>query len=322
MKISLHEPAHVIAFTVSLGIAAFLASALWGAFFIVALPMDDDAITNVIEIERGENRYGVVQTERRPIEFKNPIEQSKYYHNVRMRDRNSYWVYGQMIVGGLFGLFVFYILPKWRNTLESHHDTTETVCTGAILGVMAVLIVPIVLSWILPAPVKWFPQVITDIARTREKEALTHLGIGGFSVDTPMVAERRKQDQAVKAKVVAEMRKRAEKGDVHQQFVLGSIYHNGELVPKDSAEAVKWYRLAAEQGHFVAQCNLGVMYANGEGVPKDLVQAQVWYNIAGRISEEFAKKYKAEVFEKMTSEQKAEAMKLASELFAKLPKGK
>ena len=34
-------------------------------------------------------------------------------------------------------------------------------------------------------------------------------------------------------------------------------------------------RLAADQGH--AKYNLGVMYANGEGVPEDDAEAVRWY---------------------------------------------
>ena len=46
------------------------------------------------------------------------------------------------------------------------------------------------------------------------------------------------------------------------------MYANGEGVPEDDAEAVRWYRLAAEQGYAMAQSFLGAMYANGEGVPE------------------------------------------------------
>ena len=44
----------------------------------------------------------------------------------------------------------------------------------------------------------------------------------------------------------------------------GLMYDNGEGVPQDDAEAVRWYRLAAEQGNASAQYNLGLMYANGK----------------------------------------------------------
>ena len=62
------------------------------------------------------------------------------------------------------------------------------------------------------------------------------------------------------------------------------------------------------------------MYDTGTGVPKDLVQAHVWFNIAGANSHEDAKKLLAIVEKDMTAEQKAEAMKLARELFERLPK--
>ena len=44
------------------------------------------------------------------------------------------------------------------------------------------------------------------------------------------------------------------------QYNLGVMYDNGDGVPQDYKEAVKWYRLAAEQGDASAQYNLGLMY--------------------------------------------------------------
>ena len=38
-----------------------------------------------------------------------------------------------------------------------------------------------------------------------------------------------------------------------------------------------WYRLAAEQGHAAAQFSLGNMYDEGEGVPEDAAEAVRWY---------------------------------------------
>jgi TPR repeat protein len=43
---------------------------------------------------------------------------------------------------------------------------------------------------------------------------------------------------------------------------------------------VRWYRLAAYQGQANAQNALGVMYQNGEGVPQDYVEAVRWYRLA------------------------------------------
>ena len=75
-------------------------------------------------------------------------------------------------------------------------------------------------------------------------------------------------------------RKAAEQGVASAQLNLGVKYDNGDGVLKDSAEAVKWYRKAAEQGDAMAEYNLGVTYANGNGVPKDSAEAVKWYRKA------------------------------------------
>jgi len=51
------------------------------------------------------------------------------------------------------------------------------------------------------------------------------------------------------------------------------MYAVAHGVPRDDAEAVKWYRMAAEQGHAGAQNILGCMYYKGEGVPQDNAEA-------------------------------------------------
>jgi TPR repeat protein len=96
----------------------------------------------------------------------------------------------------------------------------------------------------------------------------------------------------------------------------------GLLASAVFAEDLAETRKKAEQGDANAQSNLGVMYDNGTGAPKDLVQAHMWWNIAGAKGNEGAKDFLALVQQEMTSEQYTNAMKLARELFAKLPKKK
>ncbi len=81
------------------------------------------------------------------------------------------------------------------------------------------------------------------------------------------------------------LRALAEQGDATAQYTLGNMYADGEGVPEDLVEAVRWYRLAAEQGGAEAQYNLGVlylgiMYEDGRGVPEDLVEAVRWFRLA------------------------------------------
>ena len=68
-----------------------------------------------------------------------------------------------------------------------------------------------------------------------------------------------------------------EQGNAEAQFNLGVMYDNGEGVPQDDAEDVKWYRMAAQQGNARAQCNLGVKYDTGKGVPQDDAEAVKWF---------------------------------------------
>ncbi len=72
----------------------------------------------------------------------------------------------------------------------------------------------------------------------------------------------------------------AEQGDARAQARLGTMYMNGEGVPKNAEEGVRWYREAAAQGFMDAQVNLGTAYARGEGVPKDDAVAARWYRMA------------------------------------------
>src|ERR1035437_1682335 len=72
--------------------------------------------------------------------------------------------------------------------------------------------------------------------------------------------------------------KEAEKGDVHNQILVGECYEyemNG--VKKDLVEALKWYRKAADQGDASAQLMVGDYYELGKGVNKDTTEAIKWY---------------------------------------------
>lgn len=90
------------------------------------------------------------------------------------------------------------------------------------------------------------------------------------------------------ALALKEFKKAAEQGDASAQVGLGVMYHNGQGVPQDDAQAVVWYKKAAEQGHASAQFNLGVMYGKGEGVPQDDSQAVVWYKKAAEQGDAIA----------------------------------
>ena len=110
----------------------------------------------------------------------------------------------------------------------------------------------------------------------------------------------------------------AEQGNADAQFILGQMYNTGRGVSQDHAEAVKWYRRAAEQGDVLAQAVLGAMYLGEEGVPADYVQSYMWLNLAAskaptQEDRDMALEARKLVKKKMTSEQIAEAERLARE---------
>lgn len=78
---------------------------------------------------------------------------------------------------------------------------------------------------------------------------------------------------------------------VESQFKLGLRFANGEGVPKNSIEAVKWFRMAAEQGHANSQFKLAMHYANGEGVPKDGAESLRWIERAAQQGHTAAQKF-------------------------------
>ena len=105
----------------------------------------------------------------------------------------------------------------------------------------------------------------------------------------------------------------AAKGDTVAQYNLGVKYTTGQGVVQNYAEAARWFRLATAKGFPAAQFNLGVMYGNGQGVIQDYVRAHMWLNIAAIKGYKDAAKSRDSTAAKMTSQQIAEAQKLARE---------
>jgi TPR repeat protein len=105
------------------------------------------------------------------------------------------------------------------------------------------------------------------------------------------------------------LHKAAEQGDADAQSLLGAMYANGRGLPRDDVEAVRWWRKVAEQGNANAQAKLGIMYTKGRGVPKDYVQAYMWLNLAAAGEEEGAAQLRDSLEHRMTSAQIAVAQK-------------
>ena len=112
--------------------------------------------------------------------------------------------------------------------------------------------------------------------------------------------------------------KAAEQGYALAQADLGLMYGGGKGVPQNYGEALKWFRLAADQGNDVAQYNLGIAFANAFGVLQNYIQAHMWLNLAmanttEKVMRDEAARNRDLLATKMTSEQIAEAQRLATE---------
>ena len=81
----------------------------------------------------------------------------------------------------------------------------------------------------------------------------------------------------------------------------------------DYKSAARLFRPLADQGNASAQYNLGLMYNNGQGVPQDYVMAHMWLNLAAARGYTTAKTSRDRAANLMTSEQIAEAQRLARE---------
>ena len=113
----------------------------------------------------------------------------------------------------------------------------------------------------------------------------------------------------------------AQLGDPWAQRTLGIWYEHGiNGQPKDTFQAAQWYRKAADQNDAEAQYQLAWLYKIGDGVPKDTVSAHAWFSIAAAQKIEHAQTNMEDMEKIMTPDQKAEAMKLARELFEKMAK--
>ena len=108
-------------------------------------------------------------------------------------------------------------------------------------------------------------------------------------------------------------RRAAEQGVAEAQFNLGNLYCTGQGVPQDLAEARKWYLKAAEQGDAEAQYNLGVSYGTGQGVPQDNRLAYAWFHVAAAQGNEPARYNRDIASAKLDPASLAEAQKLSEQ---------
>ena len=87
------------------------------------------------------------------------------------------------------------------------------------------------------------------------------------------------------ARAVPWYKKAAIQGDVDAEDTLGSYYHLGLGVRKNSAKALYWWKRAAAQGDADSEYAVGAQYQHGSGVPQNYAKAIYWYQLAAAHGE-------------------------------------
>lgn len=139
--------------------------------------------------------------------------------------------------------------------------------------------------------------------------ALRKSGVAGKAIAANKEFQRQKLEKKIQ--------KAETEGKAQDQYALGVIYKGGLGLPKDFAEAVKWFRKAAEQGHVYAQAQLGVMLITDRGALKDNFLANFWLTLAkddyprGKNRDVVSKAWKS-TWRKLTPEQRKKIEKLTN----------
>lgn len=88
-----------------------------------------------------------------------------------------------------------------------------------------------------------------------------------------------------KARAANYYQRAAKLGAYEAQIMLGKMHDEGDGVPQDFSEAMRWY-VACQRDYRVgaeARTRIGRLYLEGRGVPVDIVKAYAWYFSAANM---------------------------------------
>ena len=130
------------------------------------------------------------------------------------------------------------------------------------------------------APASAPPVRVALAASTPPARVAPRVGAAASASPPAASASSRGASAAGSGRADVECLEEARRGNARCQVVVGTLYRSGRGVPRDPAEAARWYRKAAEQGSDAGQYELGLLHEAGLGVPLDPVAAVAWYRKA------------------------------------------
>ena len=83
----------------------------------------------------------------------------------------------------------------------------------------------------------------------------------------------------------------SELGNHSEQFLLGLIFYEGEIMEENLEKAFHWIKKSADQEYSKAQFYLGMMYFCGHGIEKDYYQSFSWLKKSAEQSHSEAEYY-------------------------------
>ena len=102
------------------------------------------------------------------------------------------------------------------------------------------------------------------------------------------VQEQHEKDEEQSPNKLERLRQAAERGNPSAQYHLGKLLLQGNEIPKDAKNAVRWLTESAEQGNQYAQYALGKIYLLGKDAPKDFRTARMWFQRSADQGNQYA----------------------------------
>ena len=102
------------------------------------------------------------------------------------------------------------------------------------------------------------------------------------------VQEQYEKDEEQSPNKLERLRQAAERGNPSAQYHLGKLLLQGNEIPKDAKDAVRWLTESAEQGNQYAQYALGKIYLLGKDSSKDFGTARMWFQRSADQGNQYA----------------------------------
>lgn len=167
---NINNKRHITSFFILGGFIIFLFHTVMQVIILSNVPQPADWCLDAVEYSDS----GSGDTRTLCIEYKNDLEMRKYYHNKKQLTKNKYIVMPlSAAFGGLLAVLFFSYIPMRR---RGGKMGMSNVGGSFVFGVAVWLIMILVYGAILPPPVEWFPDVITEYALEKQENTLRMLG--------------------------------------------------------------------------------------------------------------------------------------------------